>query len=215
MTIPTYNLNKYNWIIIEHDVRTLFQGSKIQHMQLKEWLKPIMDEYCSNWIIEFDHNYMRIKIEDKCFVFQEFIPNVPSAEYHLLSKTSQKRLFLGYIEYFHPSTNPSLTTQFAFKLHHNELMPFMVVFEQISNHLTEFVKTITINGVVIQLFRDPQISNNMYALYYMGNSSSSYYYSYLPTFKKLFFTDDQWCNKIEIETKFDLFKIFIKHNVKN
>jgi len=60
MMIPTYNLNKYNWTIIQHDVMTLFQGSKIQHMQLKKWLKPIMDDYCSNWIIEFDQTSFKI-----------------------------------------------------------------------------------------------------------------------------------------------------------
>jgi len=123
-----------------------------------------MDEYCSNWIIEFDHNYMNIKIEDDCSILEEFIPNVLTAEHHLSSKTSQKRLFLGCIEYFHTTTKPSLTTQFAFKLHFNELMLLMVVLEQISNHLSEFVKSITINGVAIQLFKDPQINNDLVCL---------------------------------------------------
>ena len=201
--IPIIKLKSGSWDTIESSMLLLLGKADIE-VDLKTWLKPIMDSYINTCSLRINSEELTIYINGDGSIMHKFIPKVRANEFHLLPSTSQKRLELAYIDKTHPLKCQSFFAQFAFRLLHLDDAPFTVVLEVLSTHHKYFLDVIKINGVEIYLDEVSIRGGFKIPKYYMGNGQSNKYYSYLPMFKKLFLNQQQeFLQHLTVEFKFE------------
>ena len=145
--IPTLVLTTASWNALENCIYALLGKVKVANLDLKSWLKPIMDSYLNTWKLTIDSKTLIIDVTGIGHVMKEFIPQVRSSMYHLLTVNDEKKLHLAHIEKRHPTKMLSFFAQFSFRLFYDSQYPFMVVLE--GSAIDRFVWKIEINGVEV------------------------------------------------------------------
>ena len=186
----TIQLKVCSWPHFESCITSLLKETSIIDMDLKTWLKPIMELYNSNNTISSNSKHIIISAKGDGTIMRNFIPPVAPSKFHSLPARAQKRLHLATALADHNNKGSFFHAQFAFRLAYDVNFPFMVLFETISNFHDRFVNKIKVNGVTIQLSLKKSWDVDS-GQYFMGNAISTRYYSYLPAFQKLFLNQTQ------------------------
>lgn len=185
LTIP---LEAYSWSTVETSILSSLRKTETIDLDLKTWMKPIMDSYVNNWKFSINSEELTANVYGDGLIMHEFMQKDRTC-------ISPKRLDLTCIISKHPKTSSIFHAQFAFKIERAKGSSFMVILQRITNYWAEFVDIIKINDVEVRLKR---ISGRKYycddgsfAEYYMGDGTNNKRYSYLSSFEKLFLSPQQ------------------------
>ena len=169
--------------VIESKINVVSIETGYGFLDHSTWVKPLMKKMCDSKWIEDGNTDVVFNIWDY-YPVKQWIPNRPVVQLHLLPASEEKILHFASFE----NQTENFKIKFSFKLEHSHSHPFLAVLKIESTHSHAFSPVMVLNNKKIKLkrYEDCFFYPTTFCKYWMGNEESEKYYSYLPTFNKLF-----------------------------
>ena len=197
----TIFIKAYSWNTVETSALSILKGTESTELDLKTWLKPIMDKYVNNWKLSINSEELIINVYGDGPVMHVFIPKNPA-------RIRPKRLDVAFIHYKHPKRDcTKFHAQFCFRIEPVKKSSFIIILQTINNYWNEFVETIRINGIQVYLDRITDrkyyCDDGSFAEFYMGDKTNKKHYSDVQAFRQLFLNQQgEFVAHIKLEFRF-------------